>query len=163
MNQVALRTKFRYQSAARRRPAGDMEAAAFETELGWMAIAERDEVLTGVVFGHPSKRQAMQALQKNLGRDAASPRLDFLEIEEQQQAIIGPEAVHSGLCFGRKVSQAMHEEVEVILAVGAWLRAWEHLKTVGDAPSPASGQQAEWVGGIGGHIQPGDKVPVVGA
>jgi methylated-DNA-[protein]-cysteine S-methyltransferase len=87
MNQVALRTKFRNNSAARRRQAGDIFAAAFETELGWMAIAERDEVLTGLVFGHASERQAMQALRKNLGCTVASPSVVFLEIEEQPSSI----------------------------------------------------------------------------
>ena len=87
MHQVALRTKFRNNSAARRRRAGDLFAAAFETELGWMAIAERDEVLTGVGFGHPSERQALQALRKNLGGNAASESVVFLKIEEQPSSI----------------------------------------------------------------------------
>jgi methylated-DNA-[protein]-cysteine S-methyltransferase len=39
---------------------------ALRTELGWMAIAWRGDVLRGVVFGYPSQRQAALALGRML-------------------------------------------------------------------------------------------------
>jgi len=39
---------------------------AFETDLGWMAIAWREDVLQGVVFGHASRRNAGIALARTL-------------------------------------------------------------------------------------------------
>lgn len=39
---------------------------AFETELGWMAIAWREDVLVGIVFGHATKRTAEFAIGRSL-------------------------------------------------------------------------------------------------
>jgi methylated-DNA-[protein]-cysteine S-methyltransferase len=39
---------------------------AFETDLGWMAIAWREEALRGIVFGHASRRNARIALARSL-------------------------------------------------------------------------------------------------
>jgi methylated-DNA-[protein]-cysteine S-methyltransferase len=39
---------------------------AFETDLGWMAIAWRDDALRGIVFGHASRRNAELALARSL-------------------------------------------------------------------------------------------------
>ena len=40
--------------------------AAFETDLGWMAIAWREDALRGIVFGHSSRRNAELALARSL-------------------------------------------------------------------------------------------------
>ncbi len=39
---------------------------AFETDLGWMAIAWREDALEGIVFGHASRRNAGIALARSL-------------------------------------------------------------------------------------------------
>jgi methylated-DNA-[protein]-cysteine S-methyltransferase len=39
---------------------------AFETELGWMAIAWREDALQGVAFGHSTRRNAEIALARSL-------------------------------------------------------------------------------------------------
>ncbi|MEX0611637.1 MAG: methylated-DNA--[protein]-cysteine S-methyltransferase [Pirellulales bacterium] len=44
----------------------ETHAAAFPTELGWMAIAWRDDVLQGIVFGHKSRRLAEAAIARLL-------------------------------------------------------------------------------------------------
>jgi methylated-DNA-[protein]-cysteine S-methyltransferase len=67
----------------------DIVATAFETNLGWMALAHHDGVLTGVVFGHPSRRQACESLRRNLTRDSApQTEIDFLEPDDQPPAIV---------------------------------------------------------------------------
>src|SRR3989304_5068228 len=63
MPQLIARRASRRPSASR---ALDFVAVAFATELGWMALAQHDEVLAGVVFGCASKRQATQSLRQNL-------------------------------------------------------------------------------------------------
>jgi methylated-DNA-[protein]-cysteine S-methyltransferase len=40
---------------------------AFQTALGWMAIAWKGDALCGIVFGHVSRRSAELALARNLG------------------------------------------------------------------------------------------------
>jgi methylated-DNA-[protein]-cysteine S-methyltransferase len=73
--------------SAIRRPL-DFVAVAFRTELGWMALAHRDEVLAGLVFGHASQRQAADALRRMLGHASATPiAVDFFEVEKQPGAI----------------------------------------------------------------------------
>ncbi len=90
MTLVTLRATRSNRRAARRRQADYFLVAAFETELGWMAIAHCDEVLAGVVFGHASKRHAMESLRRYLGRGEETPSLvDFLEVEEQPESMIG--------------------------------------------------------------------------
>ena len=90
MTQVTLRTTSSDKSAARRWQLEDIVAVAFETELGWMALALRGETLAGVVFGHASKRQAMVSLRQNLGRGVVAPALvDFLDDEELPESMIG--------------------------------------------------------------------------
>jgi methylated-DNA-[protein]-cysteine S-methyltransferase len=41
---------------------------SFETDLGWMALAWREESLLGVVFGHASRRNAEIAIWRSLDR-----------------------------------------------------------------------------------------------
>lgn len=41
-------------------------AVAFSSDLGWMAVAWREDALQGVVFGHPSRRPAELALVRVL-------------------------------------------------------------------------------------------------
>jgi methylated-DNA-[protein]-cysteine S-methyltransferase len=48
---------------------------AFETQLRWMAIAWRGDVLLSAAFGHPSQRQAESAAARSLGLTHASPTL----------------------------------------------------------------------------------------
>lgn len=43
-----------------------MLGTAFGTELGWMAVAFHENVLRGVVFGHPTRERAARSLEKNL-------------------------------------------------------------------------------------------------
>jgi hypothetical protein len=38
---------------------------SFETDLGWMAIAWREDALLGIVFGHASRRNAANALARS--------------------------------------------------------------------------------------------------
>ncbi|MEX2092396.1 MAG: methylated-DNA--[protein]-cysteine S-methyltransferase [Pirellulales bacterium] len=90
MTQVTLRATLSDKSAARRRQVEDIVAVAFETELGWMALAHRGEMLAGVVFGHASKRQAMESLRQKLGcGDVAPAIVDFLDFEELAESMIG--------------------------------------------------------------------------
>jgi len=90
MMQVTLRTTSSDKSAARRWQADHLLAAAFETELGWMALTHRGEMLAGVVFGHASKRQAMVSLRQNLGRGVVAPAIvDFRDVEELPDSMIG--------------------------------------------------------------------------
>jgi len=86
MPQLIARRTSRRPSASR---ALDFVAVAFATELGWMALAQHDEVLAGVVFGCASKRQATQSLRQNLAWGAASPIVDVLETEEHPTSITG--------------------------------------------------------------------------
>lgn len=92
MPQIALRPTIQRQSAQRRlaprrRQSGIVFSAAFETELGWTAIAERDEVLVGTVFGHASESQATEALRRNLELSAAMLRPDVMEFTKQPRSI----------------------------------------------------------------------------
>jgi methylated-DNA-[protein]-cysteine S-methyltransferase len=91
MTPATLRNKSRDKSTARNLPAEvDTVAAAFPTALGWVAIAHCDAVVIGVVFGHASQRQAIDALRRNLGQQSASSSdIDVLEIDDQPRAIVG--------------------------------------------------------------------------
>jgi methylated-DNA-[protein]-cysteine S-methyltransferase len=56
-----------------------LAASAFETELGWMAVAFRDELVLGIVFGHPSQPAARAALENYLRRQDPTVRfVDFI-------------------------------------------------------------------------------------
>lgn len=61
----------------------DVAAVSFDTELGWMAVAFADHVLTGIVFGHKSRRQAQESLRRYLndGR-VASELVDFMDVDQ---------------------------------------------------------------------------------
>jgi hypothetical protein len=61
----------------------DFVTTAFNTELGWMAVAQQDGVLAGVVFGNGSRRQAVDALRKQLERNHASALVDVVGVEDQ--------------------------------------------------------------------------------
>lgn len=50
---------------------------AFETDLGWMAIAWREDALKGIVFGHASRRNAEIALARSL--QILQPRGQFAD------------------------------------------------------------------------------------
>ncbi len=49
-----------------RRPAAEA-GIMFGTELGWIAVASRGEVLTAVVFGYPSRERAERVLADRCG------------------------------------------------------------------------------------------------
>ena len=88
MTQLANRRMPRRESAASDPAQLDFVATVFDTELGWMALAERDGLLVGVVFGHASKRQAAEALRRCLQRaQSAAAVVDFVDAEEQSKLI----------------------------------------------------------------------------
>jgi methylated-DNA-[protein]-cysteine S-methyltransferase len=87
------------------RPACTPLAAAFATELGWMALAHQDGTLVGIVFGHATQRQALATLERRLGRASDSgPGLDVLPVDQHPAPI-------AELVAGLK-SFAAGEEVE---------------------------------------------------
>jgi methylated-DNA-[protein]-cysteine S-methyltransferase len=52
------------------------ESYAFDSQLGWMALAWRDDRLTRFTFGHPSRSAALASLEADgiaVSRGAASP------------------------------------------------------------------------------------------
>jgi methylated-DNA-[protein]-cysteine S-methyltransferase len=78
----------RDKSTASSRNVDDIIAASFATELGWMAIAHSDAVLVGIVFGHATKRQAIESLQRYVARgQMATPPSDVLEIDQHPRQI----------------------------------------------------------------------------
>jgi methylated-DNA-[protein]-cysteine S-methyltransferase len=85
MTQLKERTRRRWTTASQRETAIGTAAVATASELGWMAVAFRDEVLLGIVFGHESQRNARVALERAIGDAGTS--LDFLEIDECPSAI----------------------------------------------------------------------------
>jgi methylated-DNA-[protein]-cysteine S-methyltransferase len=89
MTPATLRNTSRDKSTARNLPAEvDTVAAAFPTELGWAAVAHCDALVIGVVFGHVSRRQAIDSLRRNLRRQSDSlSDVDVLEIEDQPRPI----------------------------------------------------------------------------
>jgi methylated-DNA-[protein]-cysteine S-methyltransferase len=66
--------------------AAAVAAAAFETELGWIALAYENTTVLGIVFGHPARRQSIDALRRYLKPEA--PSMDVLELEDQPPAIV---------------------------------------------------------------------------
>lgn len=89
MIKQVIRTAKRRGSVAPQVTSDDMLAVAFETELGWMTIAQQDGVLRGIVFGHADRARAVQALERNLKRDGGeSLVIDWLELKEQPAAIV---------------------------------------------------------------------------
>jgi methylated-DNA-[protein]-cysteine S-methyltransferase len=67
----------------------EVAATAFVTELGWMALACRGELVAGLVFGHATRRQAAEALRRNLARRAADSPIDVWEVDELPASIRG--------------------------------------------------------------------------
>ena len=61
----------------------DVAAVSFDTELGWTAVAFAARALTGIVFGHASRRQAQESLRRSLndGSDQGEP-VDFLDKDQ---------------------------------------------------------------------------------
>lgn len=60
----------------------------FPSELGWMAMAGRAEVVCRVAFGHPSPASAERALRPYLD-DAESDHIWFADLVERLQAYAG--------------------------------------------------------------------------
>jgi len=88
MTQLALRRLPRRKLVASEPAPLDLFATVFKTALGWTAIAQDDEMLLGVVFGHASLRQATDALKSNLQRThAAAAVVDLVDAEEQPKSI----------------------------------------------------------------------------
>lgn len=80
------------QLKSRKSPALDVDGrnamfqiSAFETAMGWLAIAARDGVLTRVKIGHPSEDMALQAFVMEEGlTDACIDLVDWnVELREQ--------------------------------------------------------------------------------
>lgn len=66
----------------------DIAAVAFETELGWMALAFDGDVLLGIVFGHPNQQAAHDRLQRYLREQHVELQVvDFVGEEELPAAI----------------------------------------------------------------------------
>lgn len=63
-------------------------AVAFETELGWMALAVEDGVLIGIVFGHPSQRRAQESLRRYLRAALTSELVDFIEVNDAHAWVV---------------------------------------------------------------------------
>ena len=72
MVRTTIRTMPRDKSTARRLTEKEAVAAAFSTDLGWMAVAHADAVVCGIVFGHATQRQAIDSLRRHLGRRGTS-------------------------------------------------------------------------------------------
>jgi methylated-DNA-[protein]-cysteine S-methyltransferase len=88
MMRLALRKSSRRNSVALDAAESEFVATTFNTELGWLALAERDDVLAGLVFGRATERQAADALCRSLRReDGAIFPVDFLAKEEQPESI----------------------------------------------------------------------------
>lgn len=89
MIKQAIRKPKRNGSVAPETTADDVLAAAFATDLGWMAIAHQDGVLCGIVFGHADRSRAVKSLERNLGRGRESSLvIDWLELDDQPAAIV---------------------------------------------------------------------------
>ncbi|MBI1900356.1 MAG: methylated-DNA--[protein]-cysteine S-methyltransferase [Planctomycetia bacterium] len=56
------------RKTARKRQALPLSATVFPTELGWMALARRGEVVCSLSFGHESPKQALAALPGGVDR-----------------------------------------------------------------------------------------------
>lgn len=78
-------TRAKRRSKPRATDLADVAATAFSTELGWMAVAFRDETLVGIVFGHGSPRNATEALHRAVGCEGAI--LDLLATDDCPPAV----------------------------------------------------------------------------
>lgn len=85
MSSVTLRATPHDNSAVRQAPV-DIAAAAFETAFGWIAVAHQNATVEGIVFGHQSRRRAIDALGRNLKQECVS--LDVLEMADRPPAIV---------------------------------------------------------------------------
>jgi methylated-DNA-[protein]-cysteine S-methyltransferase len=89
MIKQVIRTAKRRGSVAPQVTSDDVLAVAFETDLGWMAIAQQDGVLRGIVFGHVDRSRAVKALERNLGRGRESSLVaEWIELEDQPAVIV---------------------------------------------------------------------------
>ncbi|MCC6126760.1 MAG: methylated-DNA--[protein]-cysteine S-methyltransferase [Pirellulales bacterium] len=64
-----------------RSAAGDCYYAVFSTKLGWMALLARKNRLRQLVFGHPTKKSALAALDEKLLAAARPKNGDFPLVE----------------------------------------------------------------------------------
>jgi methylated-DNA-[protein]-cysteine S-methyltransferase len=104
MMQLAIRKRSRRNSVALRAPESEFVATSFNTELGWLALAQREEVLAGLVFGCATERQAADALCRSLRREDGAPLVvDFLAKDEQPGAIRDVIARLESFAIGRAV------------------------------------------------------------
>lgn len=88
MMQSTLKQRPRVKSARRPGRGATALTTAFSTDLGWMALAQSDEVLRGIVFGYATPRQAIDSLARSLNRGAATPEsVDVVDIDEQPASI----------------------------------------------------------------------------
>lgn len=66
----------------------DLAAVTFESNLGWMAIGFRGEVLVGVVFGHANRQSARTVLERYLRAQHADLQFVDFVTEEQLTPVI---------------------------------------------------------------------------
>jgi methylated-DNA-[protein]-cysteine S-methyltransferase len=100
MTQVTSDATSRDTSTTRQFPA-DVTAAVISTELGWVAVAHENGVVTGIVFGHVDSRQAVAALRRHL--DVASRDFDLLATEDHPPAIVDLVARLTAFAAGESV------------------------------------------------------------
>jgi len=87
MSQLVIQSRPVRQSTSCRSVAVDFAASAFDTRLGWIALALRDELLVGVVFGHATRARAVEALRRALERADRAAVVDFIDVDEQPGSI----------------------------------------------------------------------------
>jgi methylated-DNA-[protein]-cysteine S-methyltransferase len=89
MMQSTLQQRPSVKSTRRRGRSTAALLTAFSTDLGWMALAQSDEVLRGIVFGYATPRQAIDALARSLSRGAATPEsVEVLDVDGQPVSIV---------------------------------------------------------------------------
>jgi methylated-DNA-[protein]-cysteine S-methyltransferase len=65
-----------------------LAAAVFSTDLGWMAVAHRDGVLHGLVFGHATPRSAVAALSRSTDTGEQDFEVDVVTDEAEPLPVV---------------------------------------------------------------------------
>jgi methylated-DNA-[protein]-cysteine S-methyltransferase len=68
--------------------AANVNFAVFCTELGWMALAVRDETLCGLVFGHATAEKAGAALERYMGVTPQQSRIRKQHTDEPASPLV---------------------------------------------------------------------------
>ena len=104
MTQLAVQKKVRAGAGSMNPIEREVAATAFATDLGWMALACRGELVAGLVFGHATRRQAVEVLRQHLARGAATSLMDVLDIDELPASIRDVVARLEGYAAGAVVN-----------------------------------------------------------